>query len=288
MVYKSARGEVLPLTENNFFWLVGIDGQTGVASSIYASTIGGVDGDAVNNVQAMPRTLVFYLRIKSGVNVEEAKRNILRIIKPKQRGSVEWTQDSRTVSISGYVEEISMPRWESGVVMTISIHCDQPFWEDVDYTVQHINEYIDLHYFTDSSTDMLYFEDSGIALGEYDTTRTKTFRNSGDVAIGMEISIVALDTVTNPIIYDENGDFFGCGYGDGEKKIVMKAGDNIVITTHRGGKTVKLNGESIFTKIKPRSKWLQLAAGENTFTVNSDDESFSNMTFSLSYKQRYV
>ena len=236
----------------------------------------------------MPRTLVFYLRIKSGVNVEEAKRNILRIIKPKQRGSVEWTQDNRTVSISGYVEEISMPRWESGVVMTISIHCDQPFWEDVDYTVQHINEYIDLHYFTDSRTDMLYFEDSGIAFGEYDTTRTKTFRNSGDVAIGMEISIVALDTVTNPIIYDENGDFFGCGYGDGEKQIVMKAGDNIVITTHRGGKTVKLNGESIFTKIKPRSKWLQLAAGENTFTVNSDDESFSNMTFSLSYKQRYV
>ena len=254
MVYKSARGEVLPLTENNFFWLVGVDGQTGVASSIYASTIGGVDGDAVNNVQAMPRTLVFYLRIKSGVNVEE----------------------------------ISMPRWESGVVMTISIHCDQPFWEDVDYTVQHINEYIDLHYFTDSRTDMQYFEDSGIAFGEYDTTRTKTFRNSGDVAIGMEISIVALDTVTNPIIYDENGDFFGCGYGDGEKQIVMKAGDNIVITTHRGGKTVKLNGESIFTKIKPRSKWLQLAAGENTFTVNSDDESFSNMTFSLSYKQRYV
>lgn len=288
MVYKSARGEILPLTENNFFWLIGVDGQTGVASSIYASTIGGVDGDAVNNVQAMPRTLVFYLRIKSGVNVEEAKRNILRIIKPKQRGSVEWTQESRTVSISGYVEEISMPRWESGVVMTISIHCDQPFWEDVDYTVQHINEYIDLHYFTDSRTDMLYFEDSGIAFGEYDTTRTKTFQNSGDVAIGMEISIVALDTVTNPIIYDENGDFFGCGYGDGEKQIVMKAGDNIVITTHRGGKTVKLNGESIFTKIKPRSKWLQLAAGENTFTVNSDDESFSNMTFSLSYKQRYV
>ena len=288
MVYKSARGEILPLTENNFFWLIGVDGQTGVASSIYASTIGGVDGDAVNNVQAMPRTLVFYLRIKSGVNVEEAKRNILRIIKPKQRGSVEWTQESRTVSISGYVEEISMPRWESGVVMTISIHCDQPFWEDVDYTVQHINEYIDLHYFTDSRTDMLYFEDIGIAFGEYDTTRTKTFRNSGDVAIGMEISIVALDTVTNPIIYDENGDFFGCGYGDGEKQIVMKAGDNIVITTHRGGKTVKLNGESIFTKIKPRSKWLQLAAGENTFTVNSDDESFSNMTFSLSYKQRYV
>ena len=288
MVYKSARGEVLPLTENNFFWLVGVDGQTGVASSIYASTIGGVDGDAVNNVQAIPRTLVFYLRIKSGVNVEEAKRHILRIIKPKQRGSVEWTQESRTVSISGYVEEISMPRWESGVVMTISIHCDQPFWEDVDYTVQHINEYIDLHYFTDSRTDMLYFEDSGISFGEYDTTRTKTFQNSGDVAIGMEIGIVALDTVTNPIIYDENGDFFGCGYGDGEKQIVMKAGDNIVITTHRGGKTVKLNGESIFTKIKPRSKWLQLAAGENTFTVNSDDESFSNMTFSLSYKQRYV
>lgn len=288
MTYISVRGDRLPLTENPYFWLLNVDGQTSVASAISSETIGGIDGDTVNNIQAQPRTIILDFRIKSDVNVEEAKRHILRIIKPKQRGSIEWTQNDRTVTISGLIESIDMPRWENGVVMQITMHCEQPFWEDVDFIVQQINEYIDLHYFTDIMNDMLYFPEEGIPFGEYDTIRTKSFYNDGDVSVGMEISIVALDTVTNPIIYDQNGNYFGCGYGDGEKKIVMAAGDNIVITTHRGKKTVKLNGQSIFTKIKPQSTWLQLAAGDNQFTINSDDESIENMTFSLVYKQRYV
>lgn len=288
MEYISARGDRLPLTENPYFWLLNVDGQTSVTADISSETIGGIDGDTVNNIQAQPRTIIFDLRIKSGVNVEEAKRNILRIIKPKQRGSIEWTQNNRTVTISGLIEAVEMPRWEDGVVMQITMHCEQPFWEDAEFIVQQISEYIDLHYFTDILNDMLYFPEEGIPFGEYDTIRTKSFYNDGDVDVGMEISIVALDTVTNPIIYDQNGNYFGCGYGNGEKKVVMAAGDNIVITTHRGRKTVKLNGQSIFTKIKPQSKWLQLAAGDNRFTINSDDESISNMAFSLIYKQRYV
>lgn len=288
MEYISARGDRLPLTENPYFWLLNVDGQTSVSADISSETIGGIDGDTVNNIQAQPRTIIFDLRIKSGVNVEEAKRHILRIIKPKQRGSIEWTQNNRTVTISGLIEAVEMPRWEDGVVMQITMHCEQPFWEDAEFVVQQINEYIDLHYFTDSLNDMLYFPEEGIPFGEYDTIRTKSFYNDGDVDVGMEISIVALDTVTNPIIYDKNGNYFGCGYGDGEKKIAMAAGDNIVITTQRGNKSVKLNGTSIFTKIKPKSTWLQLAAGDNQFTINSDDESIENMTFSLVYKQRYV
>lgn len=288
MTYISARGDRLPLTENPYFWLLNVDGQTRAVSSISSTTIGGIDGDTVNNIQSQPRTIILDFRIKSGVNVEEAKRHILRIIKHKQRGSLEWTQNDRTVKIYGLVESVEMPRWDNGVVMQISIHCEQPFWEDAEYIVQQISEYIDLHYFTDIFNDMLYFPEEGIPFGEYDTIRTKSFYNDGDVSVGLEISIVALDTVTNPIIYDENGNYFGCGYGDGEKKIVMAAGDNIVITTHRGRKSVKMNGQSIFTKIKPQSTWLQLAAGDNQFTINSDDESIDNMTFSLIYKQRYV
>ena len=68
----------------------------------------------------------------------------------------------------------------------------------------------------------------------------------------------------------------------------MHAGDNVVITTHKGNKTVRLNGAMIYGHIKPQSTWLQLAAGDNQFTINSDDESVTNMTFSLIYKQRYV
>ncbi len=286
--YISAQGERLPLISNELFDLTHVDGMTAVSTSISSSTIGGADGDIVNNVQADPRPIVLDLRVKNGVNVEAAKRAILQVVKIKQQGTLEWTQNDRTVTISGTVESVEMPRWQNGVTLQITMYCSQPFWEDLEFIVQQISEAIDLHWFTDSATGMLYFPAEGIALGEYDTIRTKRFNNDGDVAVGLEISIVAFDTVTNPIIYDGNGNYFGVGYGDGAKRVQLVTGDNVVITTHKGKKDIRLNGKSILSKLRPQSTWLQLAAGDNLFTINSEDESITNMTFSLVYKQRYI
>lgn len=286
--FISARGDILPLTANDDFWLTHIDGQTFANTSISSNVIGGIDGDTVNNIQAQPRTIIFDLRIKSGVNVENAKRRILKVIKLKQNGTLRWTQNERTVDITGKVETVDLQRWTNAATMQITLHCEQPFWEDAKDVIAQISEAINLHYFTTDIYDMLYFPESGIALGEYDTTRSKHFYNSGDVEVGLQIDIIALDTVTNPIIYDANGRFFGAGYGIGEKRIVMESGDKISITTQRGKKTVTLNGVSIFDKIKPNSTWLQLSTGDNQFAINSDDDSLTNMTFTLQYKQRYI
>lgn len=286
--YISARGDRLPLATNDWFILSHVDGMTAAETSIASSTIGAADGDVINNVQANARPIVIDLRIKSGVNVEDAKRAVLQVVKIKQRGTLEWTQNERTVSISGIVESIEMPRWTNEVIMQISMYCNQPFWEDIDFVVQQISEAIDMHYFIDSASGMLYFPSQGIPLGEYDTIRTKQFHNDGDVAVGMEISIVAFATVTNPIIYDDKGNFFGVGYGDGAKRVQLQAGDVVTITTHKGNKNIMLNGSSILSKLRPQSTWLQLEAGDNRFTINSDDDSITNMTFSLIYKRRYV
>lgn len=298
--YISARGERLPLVGNDLFELVHVDGMTTAATSIASSTIGGADGDIVNNVQANFRQMVLDLRIKNGVNVEAAKRAVLKVVKIKQKGALEWTQNERTVVIEGIVESVDLPRWTNAATLQLSMYCSQPFWEDIDFVVQRISEAIDIHYFTDSETGMLFFPEDGIALGEYDTLRTKEFYNGGDVAVGLEISIVALDDVTNPIIYDGNGNFFGLGAPVQEKSatardsayssryFTMHAGDNVVITTHKGNKTVRLNGEMVYQYIKPQSTWLQLEAGDNIFTINSDDDSVTNMSFTLSYKQRYI
>ena len=286
--YISARGDRLPLATNNLFALTHIEGLTSAAVSISSSTIGGADGDIINSVQANPRPISMDLRVRDGVSVDEAKRAVLQVVKIKQVGTLEWTHNGKTVTISGVVESVEMPRFSNAVTMQISMYCSQPFWEDIEFVVQQISEAIDLHWFTDSATGMLYFPDEGIPLGEYDTIRTKHFYNNGDVAVGLEISVVAFDTVTNPIIYDGNGNFFGVGYGDGAKRVQLEVGDNVIITTHKGNKNITLNGRSILSKLRPQSTWLQLEAGDNLFTINSDDDSLTNMTFSLIYKQRYI
>lgn len=286
--YISARGEKLPLVGNNLFALTNVDGQTYAAASISSNVLGGVDGAFVNSVQANARSIVLDLRINSGVDVEAAKREILKIIKIKQRGTLAWEQNGKQLAITGVVENIEMPRWNNAVTMQVTMFCDQPFWENADDVVLEINEAISLHYFTTEPNDMLYFPEEGIAFSEYDLARTRNVYNDGDVAVGMDIVIVAFGEVTNPIMYDGEGNFFGIGYGTGDKQVKMSSGDYIAISTHKGKKTVTLNGRNILSKLRPRSTWLQLAAGGNVFTINSEDESLINMTFQLTYKQRYV
>lgn len=285
--YKNANGSVLTLIDNPYFFLVNVDGQTTATSDISSVVIGGIDGDTANNVQAQPRSITLDFKIKSGVDVELAKREILKVIKLKKKGELIWTQNEKTVSIFGIVESVDMPRWENGVMMQITMHCEQPFWEDIDYIIQEISEAISLHYFTENPLDMLYFPEEGIPFGEYDLVRTKTFYNDGDVAVGVEIEIVAYGTVTNPIIYATDGKFFGVGYGTGNKQVVMHQGDYIIVSTHKGAKSVKLNGVSVIGKVKPNSTWLQLEAGENSFSINSDEE-FASVIFNMIYKQRYI
>lgn len=299
--YVSARGDILPLTENKLFTISNFDGQTTATTTISSAEITGNDGDTVNNVRTDARTIIIDLTIANGVDVEEAKRAILRVVKIKQRGGLIWTQNEKKVSIYGIVESVEMPRWTNQTVMQITLHCENPYWEDIDEVVQQISDAINLHYFTNSPADMLYFPADGIPLGEIDTIRTKSFYNDGDVSVGLEITILAHDTVTNPIIYDQNGNYFGVGYeietesGDAaigsaweSVPFVMQAGDTVVISTHKGQKIVKYNGVVMYDKIKPNSTWLQLAAGDNTFSIDSDDESISNMSFTLTYKQRYI
>lgn len=286
--FVNKNGEALPLVNNSYFDLINVDGMTAANTAISSIVIGGVDGDTINNIQAQPRGIIFDLRIKDYINVEDAKRYILSFVKLKQRCALVWTQNARTLQIDAVVEEIVMPRWKQGVTMQISLHCPRAFWEDIADVISQISAAKNLHYFTTIEGDMLYFPEAGIPLGEYDTSRTRTFVNTGDVSVGMTIEIMAYSTATNPIIYDQNGNFFGVGYGDGDKQVVMNAGDKIVITTQAGQKNVMLNGTSVIDKIKPRSTWLQLEAGENEFSINSDEENVDNMTFTLIYKQRYV
>lgn len=286
--YISKWGQKISISNNDLFWLINVDGLTYSATDISSIIIGGVDGDSINNIQAQPRGIVLDLRIKSDVDVEQAKRAILQTIKLKQKGKLEWTQNNRTLTIEGVIESVEMPRFNNEVTMQITLHCEQPFWQDLNEVIAEINQFIGLHYFTSDPYGMLYFVPEGIPLGEYDTSRTRIFVNSGDVTIGMQIEVLAYKTVTNPIIYDQNGNFFGVGYGTDTKQLVMQEGDKLIISTITGAKSVTLNGVNQLDKVKPQSTWLQLDAGQNEFSINSDDAEVDNMTFTLSFRQRYI
>ena len=285
--FISAKGEIMPLTGNQYFKLSNVDGITTASVNIASSTTPSLDGDIVNNTQVTPRSIVLDLAIER--EVDKAKRYILKYVKPKMKATLRMTQNERTTQISGVVEAIEMPRFTNLATMQITLHCSQPFWEDIEYSSQDIAEVIDLFYFTDNEEseveddedNMLYFPEEGIPFGEYDANRTKVLTNDGDVEIGIEIHIVALGTVTNPVVGNYEGEYFGVD-------ITMQAGQEIIITTGKGEKKIELDGVNKISKIREGSTWLQLKVGENEFTIDSDDEATENMYFTIVYRQRYV
>lgn len=294
MIFENKRGQTLNLIENPYFHLVDIQGHTTATSAISSVTIGGVDGDEINSIQAQPRTMILTMILKNGVDVENAKRAILSVIKIKQGFSIRWTQNDRETEISGVVESVDMPRWNNQVAMQVMLHCENPFWQDRENSTEQIDEAIGKHYFTTLANEMLYFPASGIPFGEVNTIRTREIENKGDVSTGLIIEIQAYRTVTNPIIRNQNGEFFGVGYGPLAEGHVYKlyAGDVLTINTARGNKSAihhtAYGDTDVLKYIKPQSTWLQLEAGLNTISIDNDDDDLYNMSFSLIYKQKYI
>ena len=279
LIYTAQDGKTINLFENDIFDLVNVDGLTVSNTSIATTTTPQIDGDMLQNIQANPRPITLDFQIKSGLDVERAKRQILDVIKIKKRGTLTLTQgtgnEQRIIAISGVVQTISMPRFTNAVIMQISIYCNDSFWQDVYDAVVEISRVIGSHHFA------VYFPvGSPIPLGTIDRQMQQTYINDGDTDTGAIITIIATGTVTNPKIYNQNGEFIGIDD-------TLHGGDKVVINTNKGEKTITKNGVSIFNKIMSGSVFLRMETGTNVFSIDADaGDEF--MYFYVSFKRRFV
>lgn len=275
-ILRNEAGAELRLTGNPLFDLSFIEGLTKYAGNLSSSTSATADGDTITNAQALPRDIVIDLTPKDGVNVQSAIDAIKAIVKPKKKVTLLW----KDKTIEGVASDMDAPRFSERVVLQISLHCSEPWWRNIQSIITEIAESIPLAHFAmgfliDESGNV-----EGKPLGEIDLNRTKAFNNDGDVAVGMDISIVAVGDVENPSLRRNNGDFIGCN-------ITLHEGDEIKISTHKGRKTITLNGENVINKIMRGSSFMQLDTGEQEFTLAADSGA-SFCYFTVSYSKMYV
>lgn len=279
--FISARGSILPLVNNEYFYLAGCDGMTSTNIAFATSTTPSMDGDKVNNAQAQPRSIVLYLEVRQGKNVEEFKRYVTGFVKPKLPGILRWKQNEREIEITGKVQALEMPRFTQKCIMQITLYCSEPYWADLDYLITELSNIVGMHYFP-LNVGGLAFPAEGIPFGVYERNHIKKFMNDGDVASGMIITITALTVATNPVLRNlSSGQFIGIND-------TLVAGDEVVISTYKGRKTITKNGINIIDKIMPGATFLQLEVGVNELMIDSDDEELDNMYFTLTYKRLYV
>ena len=283
MLYlKNEAGAELNIYKNPFFRISNIDGLTTYAGNLASSSSAYADGDEVTNAQAQPRSIVIDLTINDGAGVQAAIDYITAVVKPKKEIYLIWKTAKLEKSINGIVEGIDAPRFtaDGQTIVQISLHCGFPWWEDVKSIITEIAEALPLFYLRNGFA----INSEGVAvkkpLGEIDLNKTKSFINDGAVAVGMDISIVAVGTVINPSLRRDNGDYIGFN-------LTMNAGDEIKISTHTGNKSITLNGANAINKITRGSSLMQLEVGEQQFTIAAD-EGARYCYFTIAFKKLYL
>lgn len=268
----------LPLWQNERFVCTEIDGMTQADVSVASNTVYSMDGDKVTNMQTQPREIVIDLEIKQDANAQTVLEYVTQTVKLKRDAKLVLRYDlsgaEQSKAITGRVSGIAMPRFTDRVVLQITLYCYQPYWEDAEFIVKYISDILDLHHFQITWSEPL-------PMGVYDITRTRQYINEGDAAVGMVITITAQGDVVNPALYNNlTGEFIGI-------TDTLKLGDEIVINTIRGQKSITKNGANVLSKLKAGSTWLQLDVGSNVFLIDADSGA-SEMYFTLIFKQAYV
>lgn len=270
------RNEKVALVGNPYFDITDIDGFTEGAVSISSSVLADTDGDVVNAQAVNARDVTITFRFKDVMPVEDAKRYLLRYFKLKKEVVLELDYRGRTSRLTGTVQGISIPRFTLGVSAQVDIHCSSPFWEDVADLVQMISDVVAMHHWPIHPTEL-----EPIIMGQLTDVYQATVVNDGDTTVGMVITITADREVSDPVIMLDMTDLFF------KVEVDMEAGDELVIDTRKGSKSVRLNGESIMNRVVAGSTWLQLEIGSNTLVCTNSLDG-KGMTYNVTANERYL
>lgn len=288
LILTNKNNEVLDLLNSrDKFILSGAEGLHGIDTEIKETDTPYADGTTAESVKALPRGINLTLTLRG--NIQNSIDYITSIVKSKQYVTLREVNGERDITVKGIVTVPPYSRMVALCKIVLTIYCPQPYWENLNYIVETITEYIDALYFPQEGQ---YFTEIGRPFGYINTDLTRSVVNRSDTAVGMLINMVALGEVVNPRISCSTGEQNGWFM---KLNLTLQANDIVEINTVKTQKHITVNGletyngEPILNALEWGGKdWLQLETGENTFSVTTEGGATnSNLHFSLIYKGRY-
>jgi len=292
LLLTNKQGQTLDLLNSrNHFILYKAEALHGINTDISENNSPYIDGTIIESVRALPRSIELGFKIVG--DVQESINYITNFIKSKQYVTLEEITDDRDITIKGIATIPPYTRMLQACALTLTIYCGQPYWEDAQYLVDVLTQFLDLLYFP---VEGQYFTETGRPFGAIDTDMEKTFINNSDTSVGMLIELLVLNgTIVNPRINCNSGDQVGWYM---QLNLTLQENDELQINTVRGQKYITINGsdtyngEPILNYLKFNGNdWLQLETGENSFNIKADIngviEAPTNAYFTITYKGRY-
>lgn len=273
-------GEILTLQlndpESSGFKVFDIEGLGPVKADINTSKISTVDGVIYNSSTVGGRNIVFKLGFTDNPSIEANRLKSYRYFPIGKMVTLIFDTGTRLAGVTGYVESNAPTIFSAEGTTQVSIVCESAYFLDVSedgvtntlfFNVEALFEF---PFSNESLTEDL------LEFSRLNTNYERTVVYEGDGEVGLKISIKALGNVGNVVIYDPvnneavriNSTTIASMTGTG-----ISAGDEILINTNKGSKSVKLFRRGTTTNIlnafERGSSWLSLSKGENTFSYSA-------------------
>ena len=241
------------MTRDNNYAITGVEGLTPVAANINTSTAGINDGVVYNSARLGYRNIVLTIRITQ--DAEKNRIKLYNFFQTKQFCTLYFSNDTRDVYISGYVETFECDLFVLGQTAQISIICPNPYFKNISETVNSGSAVTAAFEFPKAFTNVEFSTETA--------NTTVTIPNNGDVSAGMDILINFTGNVSIPVIRNaKTGEFYRLNRD-------FVTGDKVTINTRNGEKSVILTrfgvNFNIINAVDAAASWLQLRCGNNAF-----------------------
>lgn len=253
--------------------ITNIEGIGPPKATISMTNVYSMDGSIFNSSRVANRNIVLTLRFNFAPTIEDTRLRTYKYFPVKKPLRMIIQTDNRLVETVGYVETNNPEIFTDAEQTQISIICDDPYFYSV---VTNATIFFgtaplfEFEFSNESLTEPL------IEFGRIENSYEKTIYYDGDFDIGVQIYIHAIGECGDITIYNTGTREMMLIYNDKIKQITgsgIVTGDDIIINTQRGQKSITLLRGGIYINIlnalDKDSQWLQLAQGDNTFAYEA-------------------
>jgi hypothetical protein len=270
-----------------------IEGLGPAKANINTTNLATNDGSLYNSARLDSRNILIKFLFGFAPTIEDSRQRTYRYFPIKKPLEFLIETDNRIAKTSGYVESNEPDIFSKDESNSISIICPDPYF----YSAGENGTNTTIFYGTEPLFEFVFsnesLDESMIEFGAIENETEKTVYYDGDAEIGIVITIHALGEARNITIYNTGTrevmridttkiqEITGSG---------IIAGDDIIISTVRGEKTITLlrGGHyiNILNALDKGSDWFTLTKGDNVFAYVAEYGS-ENLQFKIENKIIY-
>ena len=287
---KESLEVILREPEKSGLYVESIEGLGPVSASINTTDLASADGALFNSARLGTRNIVLTLGMLFDPTVEDSRLKTYKYFPVKSKVRLRFSTDRRLVETTGYVESNAPNIFSKDETAQISIVCPDPFFYEVKESLASFYGATPMFEFPFENPSLT---EPKIIFGELRKDSRVIVNYQGDVETGMLIRVHATGDATGITIY--NVQTGGKIELDTDKLQTIsgasfKAGDDILISTVRGNKSVRLLRNGVYTNVigiaGKDMDWFQMVPGDNIFAYTAKT-GVNNLMIDFTYYVAY-